>query len=93
VDGTNTGRVGVVVSPELALVDDELRAAALDSLPAIEPDAFLEHDDRAVAEVGDPVTLRRGVRGLRQRVLYWLVIALVEVIVGLLITYWIAQLH
>jgi hypothetical protein len=33
--------VTVVVSPELALVDEELRAAACVNLPPLDPDAFL----------------------------------------------------
>ncbi len=45
------------VSPELALVDPDLRALAIAALPAVRPYAFLEHP--AVPLVVAPTTRRR----------------------------------
>jgi len=90
--------MGVVVSPELALVDDELRALARDSLPPIEPYAFLgllaaDGDRRtwqpAVAVANVQPEWRRRVATVAP----WLLVALLGTLLGLLIGYWVGQLR
>jgi hypothetical protein len=60
-----------VVSPELALVDSDLRASALAALPPVEPFAFLELRDLALPV--EPMQARRVTAALA-----YLVVAIVR---------------
>jgi hypothetical protein len=58
--GIERRAVGVIVSPELALVDEELRIAACAELPPVVPDGPV---DRATAPLVSSVYVRPSLRG------------------------------
>ncbi|HEY0414831.1 MAG TPA: hypothetical protein VGC78_00475 [Gaiellaceae bacterium] len=83
-----------VVSPELVLVDEELRALALAALPPVRLDASMEPRPRAQA-VGDVPIRPALVRPSWQAGIAadWGAVVLLGTATGAVIGYWLAQLH